>query len=173
MSGINLSGTIKKIIKKSGKIILISFKDCLVQYKSKKLFKPEWGTYDLACGEKINSVFGGPADKSKYFSDSLKNNYQYNKNKSTIIDNELNGLYKKIWNINKKGQTLNNLENIYNVIQKKYPNEWLIKYEILELSYKKIDDNWVKSLENDMFKLVSNKTDFSNAIKRGLNLIIK
>ena len=173
MSGINLSGTIKKIIKKSEKIILISFKDCLVQYKSKKLFKPEWGTYDLACGEKINSVFGGPADKSKYFSDSLKTNYQYNKNKSTIIDNELNDLYKKIWQINKKNQTLNNLEKIYNIIQKKYPNEWLIKYEILELSYKKIDDDWVKSLEDDMFKLASNKTDFSNAVKRGLDLIIK
>ena len=40
----------------------------------KSLFKPEWGTYDLACGNEIISVFGGPADWSNYYTSKSEPN---------------------------------------------------------------------------------------------------
>ena len=32
-----------------GKIQLISFSNCTVNYNSEILFNPDWGTYDMAC----------------------------------------------------------------------------------------------------------------------------
>ena len=43
-----------------------------VKIMGNHLFKPDWGTYDLACGGEIISVFGGPADWNKYYKKSLK-----------------------------------------------------------------------------------------------------
>ena len=50
--------------------MIFSFKDCTVTHKNQTLFKPEWGIYDMAVGEKITSVFSGVADK---YIDSKKN----------------------------------------------------------------------------------------------------
>ena len=35
------------------------------------IFKPEWGNYDMAVGEKIISVFCGAADKDAYDQTSI------------------------------------------------------------------------------------------------------
>ena len=65
------------------------------------------------------------------------------------------------------------LESIYNEVNLKCNNEWLLKYEILELAYKKIKKPWVKKLYKDLEKLTYLNNDFSNALKRGLYLLDK
>ncbi|WP_313183458.1 aromatic amino acid hydroxylase [Sphingobacterium siyangense] len=67
-SGIIVSGIVQKIVRQFGKIVLISFIGCEV-YRSDReevYFKPEWGTYDMAVGAEIVSVFAGAADKDAY-----------------------------------------------------------------------------------------------------------
>ena len=49
-----------------GKLILISWKDCRVTLRDQVLFDPAWGEYDMAVGSSVSSVFGGPADRSRY-----------------------------------------------------------------------------------------------------------
>ena len=46
--------------------LLIRFKNCRVYRGDKVYYQPEWGVFDLALGEKVSSVFGGPADRLSY-----------------------------------------------------------------------------------------------------------
>ena len=79
-TGLTVSGFINDILKINKKPILISFKDASVKLDNKNLFEPEWGEYDLACGEKIISIYGGPADWEKF--NNSKNTLGYRAKKS-------------------------------------------------------------------------------------------
>lgn len=65
-SGIILTGLVRKIVRKNGKIILISFDQCTIALDDEFLFRPEWGAFDLGVGSLIVSVFGGPADRIQH-----------------------------------------------------------------------------------------------------------
>ncbi|MDE0118833.1 MAG: aromatic amino acid hydroxylase [Bdellovibrionales bacterium] len=65
-SGWMLQGTLIESIHKDNKLILLRFKNCQVKRGDTIYYKPEWGFFDLALGEKISSVFGGPADRFAY-----------------------------------------------------------------------------------------------------------
>lgn len=47
-------------------LLLLTFSGCKVELDKHILFDPSWGEYDMAVGESISSVFGGPADKIAY-----------------------------------------------------------------------------------------------------------
>ena len=68
-SGVKIIGTPVQLARNDGKLLLISFKDCTVSLKEQTLFEPEWGTYDLAIGERITSVFAGAADSEQFYAD--------------------------------------------------------------------------------------------------------
>jgi phenylalanine-4-hydroxylase len=65
-SGVIVEGKIDKILRRDGKLLLITFSNCRAKYGDRVLFDPDWGTYDMAVGERITSVFNGAADKDAY-----------------------------------------------------------------------------------------------------------
>ena len=173
-SGITISGIITKIIKKESKIILITFNNCSVKYKNTILFKPEWGNYDMICGTSINSVYGGPCDKKNYYLENNRNDKynKYNTPKLSNKNNNLNALHKKIHNLNKNRYSYTKLEQVYLEAKEKFSKEWLIFYEILEISASKCSQAyWVKEILNILNKKINLDNDLSHAIKRGLDLI--
>lgn len=68
ISGIQVSGVLQNIYFQNGKLLLMAFADCTVvdTNSGKILFEPAWGIYDLAIGNTVTSVFGGPADRKTY-----------------------------------------------------------------------------------------------------------
>ncbi len=56
-SGVQLKGNLQQILRKEGKILIMTFSECKVTYQNKTLFEPNWGIYDMAVGEKIYSAF--------------------------------------------------------------------------------------------------------------------
>ena len=56
-----LKGTLLEGVSKDNKLILLRFKNCQVYRGDIVYYQPEWGLFDLALGEKVCSVFGGPA----------------------------------------------------------------------------------------------------------------
>ena len=55
---------------------------------------------------------------------------------------------------------------------KKFPKEWLIFYEILELSTKThYKAYWIKDITIKLKEIIKHDNDLSHAIKRGLDLI--
>src|SRR6267143_3984450 len=65
-SGITVEGKIDKLLQRDGKLLLITFSNCTAKYGDRVLFEPSWGTYDMAVGDRIISVFNGAADKDAH-----------------------------------------------------------------------------------------------------------
>ena len=174
-SGVIVKGIVKKILKSNGRILIISFIDCTVKVDDKILFQPNWGTFDMVCGSKIISVYGGPADYNKYEEflkneDFIQNDIVY-KSKLSDMNLELNQLYSDIREMRENKIPLNpvRLENIYNILNTQHSSDWLLLLEILELV--KDDFSWSKSVRTHLNKLVSKKNDLAIVIKRGLELV--
>mgnify|MGYP006181853831 CR=1 FL=1 len=133
-SGINVNGTVKEIMRKNDKTILIAFEDCTVkETNGNVLFQPEWGTYDMAIGEKIISVFNGAADKDSYeeithISDQLTHKVVYDD-----ATKRLHQLYQEVRNIREAGEGNENLAKIFTELKTNFRYDWLCAMQILEI----------------------------------------
>jgi phenylalanine-4-hydroxylase len=172
-SGINLTGYLTTIIKDQMSLILLTFKDCTIRYNNEMLFKPSWGAFDLLCGAIVNSVYGGPGDTFNYYNQTKNNNEEYikyNNIKKNDVNTKLNKLHQMVKNLRNKKNNQNEIENIYIQAKSNFQNEWLIFYEILELTNNQ-DLYWNQEIIEKLDKLIHKNDDLGNAIKRGLELL--
>ncbi|NJL24176.1 MAG: hypothetical protein HC902_02665 [Calothrix sp. SM1_5_4] len=65
-SGVVVEGTLKSFTRIENKLALITWTDCRARLGDRVLFDPAWGEYDMAVGSRVVSVFGGPADRSRF-----------------------------------------------------------------------------------------------------------
>ena len=175
-SGISISGVVKTIIEKDSKIKIITFTNCTVKNYDIILFNPEWGEYDLICGQIVESVFGGPADIDSYFESKLDKKQIDSLNKGVSLSNtnqELNEIYSEIRSIREEGSNdFSKLKKLSDMLSDKYLEDWLGKLEIYEIIYKE-KLPWENDIK-DFLKLKSKgKSDFAKAIKNSLLLIKK
>ncbi|MFK5879098.1 MAG: aromatic amino acid hydroxylase [Flavobacteriaceae bacterium] len=171
--GIKVEGEIITGIRDlQGKIILISFENCTVTYKDQVLFQPEWGVYDMAVGKEIISAFAGPAS-----TESFKDVFKISENKTHKIsysEDELNlhQLYKKVRSLRENEQLeIQELTVIYEEINQKYINEWLLLLEMYELLFES-DSSLKETIHQDLIALKEQKK-YSKLITDGLRLIKK
>ena len=134
-SGVNVKGKLINLSKnRKGLNMILSFEDCRVSYNDEILFHPEWGTYDMAVGESIVSVFSGAADMAVFSKDNpfvpseLTHKIHYCEKRL-----ELHKLYQKIREVRNGNISKKELENIWQEL-KKHPKDWLAALEILEIS---------------------------------------
>ena len=153
-----------------GKILLISFNECTVTYNRQILFKPEWGIYDMAVGEKIVSVYAGPASDESFDDLHTVSKVKTKKIKYSKKEKELFKLYEKVRSFRENKKTnFKLLANVYSEIQSKYKNEWLILFEIYEIIYDS-KCNFKDELYDYLIKL-SKKDKYSDLINNALKLI--
>lgn len=153
-----------------GKIQLISFSDCMVNYKTEILFKPEWGIFDMAVGKNVVSVFAGAADDNSFENFRKKPKTSTIKIEYSEKELELHSLYGKINSIrNSKKLDISKIESIYENIKLNYPDEWLLLLEIYELVF---TEN-LNLKEKVMISLNGLKKDekYKNLITNGLKLL--
>lgn len=65
-SGIHVEGRLESWLWKNDRLLILTVGACTVTWGDELLFDPSWGEFDLAIGEEIVSVFGGPADRARY-----------------------------------------------------------------------------------------------------------
>jgi phenylalanine-4-hydroxylase len=65
-SGVKVEGKKTAALFERGTLLVLTFSECKVSLGERVLFDPSWGEYDMAIGHKIVSVFGGPADRTRY-----------------------------------------------------------------------------------------------------------
>ena len=112
----------------------------LLWSRNKKiLFKPEWGNFDLAVGDRICSVFAGSADKVElnvelYVSPTLTN-------RISSVDYPLQTLYQSVRDFREGRSTNFSIGKVFNQLKINYPQDWLLSLELLELN-----------IENSLFK---------------------
>jgi len=171
-SGVRVNGRLEKITRQEGRNLIFSFQNCSVRYKNEDLFKPEWGIYDMAVGEKITSAFAGPADPDAF---GLK--YPAPKEKTHHIKYStdalhLHKLYSEVRTLRENRRDIDKLESIWQILKIHYPNEWLLPVEIIELLTKHNDSKGLAVEINMFLKAQSEKNEETrNLIGAGLQLI--
>jgi phenylalanine-4-hydroxylase len=132
-SGITVEGEIDRILRRDGKILLIAFSNCTAKLGDRVLFDPDWGTYDMAVGEKISSVFNGAADKDAYNQVALVPKERTIKVPSGAKRKRLENLYAQVRRIRESKGGYERLGEIWETQQAEHPDDWLLSMEIFEV----------------------------------------
>lgn len=172
-SGIHVTGLVKEILQHDGKTILISLENCTVKEDNGNiLFQPEWGTYDMAVGEKIVSVFNGAADKEAYeeilhISDQRTHQVIYDQK-----THRLHEIYKDIRSVRQHKRDYEKVVTLFEELKTDYPHDWLASLEILEIIYhKRLDTDLEKELRAYLETKAANEPDHHKLITDGLHVI--
>ena len=134
-SGVNVQGKLINISKnRKGLNMILSFEDCRVSYNDEVFFQPEWGSYDMAVGESIVSVFSGAADMAIFSKDNpfvpseLTHKIKYGEKRL-----ELHKLYQQVRDVREGRASKDNLFSVWQELQD-HTYDWLCAVEILEVS---------------------------------------
>lgn len=172
-SGIKVVGHVKEILKENDKVILIAFSNCTVtESNGNVLFRPEWGTYDMAVGTTITSVFNGAADKDAYEAITLiseEKTHQITYDAKTL---KLHELYKTVRQIRESGENSDQLARIFEQLKLNHRHDWLCALEVLEIVYhKKIYHQLEKEVQVYLEIKASREPDHTKLINDGLHVI--
>src|SRR5207247_1355658 len=126
VSGVVVSGKVEKILRRDGKSLLITFSNCTAKYGDRVLFDPDWGTYDMAVGERISSVFNGAADKDAYNQVALVPQERTIKVPSDAKRKRLENLYAQVRKIRESKTGYERLGEIREKQQDEHPEDWLL-----------------------------------------------
>lgn len=165
----HLDGSLRHI---DGKLMLLTFSNCKVSSNEHVLFQPEWGTYDMAVGAKIESVYAGVPDPWAYVADLKMSDIKTHKINYDDHTKGLFKLYAKIREIRERGAGYEELESIANILEKEYGDDWLASMEILEmLTEQNIQPELRTRIQARLTSLASEKKEIQKLINDGLHLI--
>ena len=168
VEGLNVTG-IRNI---HGKLILIQFEDCTVTYNDEVLFKPEYGTFDLAVGSSIVSAYAGSADFRSFdnlYHVSDTKTIKTTKDSATL---DLESLYKEVRDMRTNNSYSDTkTEAIFNNIKKNHTGDWLLTLELLELVSNTQNLILKEQLTNRLNELKNNRTDITHLIESGISLL--
>ena len=172
-SGITVKGKVLGVTRVEGKIILISFSDCTVKGSDETIyFDPAWGTYDMAVGEKIVSVFCGAADKDAFEEIALiskTSTYRHTYNTETL---NYHKLFKQVRICRESHSGYDHLEGIWNSLKEDFRDDWLCSMEILEiLEQEEIMPEISKEIKIYLEMKASAEPDYLKLIMDGFYLI--
>lgn len=171
-SGVVVNGTLKSAsFSKAGKLMLLSFDNCSVKLGEKVLFDPSWGTFDMAVGSSIPSVFSGAADVYTYPVQLQMPSDSTHKIEYDVQTKKLMSLYQDVRNIRDGNISNSELATIWNTLKSEFSGDWLCALEIFELlNSHDMDAN----LKNEVFQylnqLAASKKELSKLINDGLAL---
>ncbi len=172
-SGVEVSGLLQTILRNNSAIQIMTFTDCTVTLGNQVLFEPEWGTYDMAVGEKIISVFSGAADKDAFDQIALIGRERTIRIEQDSKTKGLINLHRQV-RAQREAKTTNDLPDIWIQLQKiQHESDWLCALEILEMVYKSDTHSELsKEVKSYLNSKLSNSTDeMKKLINDGLALL--
>lgn len=176
-SGIVVTGEFMGSVREEGRTLIASYKNCTVTLGNETLFKPEWGTFDLACGKEVTSVFGGPADRKRYLAQTggFEQIPMKPKTNLTNANRELNEMYREVRALrDTKAEGIpleKELHRIEAKLEEEFPEDWLLRLELLELAPRARHAEREKRLRDALARIAGSAQDKSEMIERGLKLL--
>lgn len=172
-SGLIVSGTVQAIERRDEKIILISFSDCRVlDEDSNVYFDPSRGTYDMAVGEKVISVFCGAADKDAFEEIALISKIPTFHTEYDEHTRQYHRLFREVRMCRDNHTGYENLIKVWEDLQKDFRDDWLCSLEILEiLEQEGLYAGIAKEIRIYLEMKASNEPEFSKLIHDGFYLI--
>lgn len=137
-SGFLVTGYVKNVIRKDGRLLLIQLDGCSVIYDGRRYYEPEWGVFDLAIGEHVQSVYSGPPDRDAYgiYDIGSAKTSPHRETPYSNQEKDLFSAYQKLRNF-RQSETPKTQENLRSLIDntlKNHPDEWLLHLELLEIA---------------------------------------
>lgn len=179
-SGVSVRGKLIQMERATnGNLLIITFSDCHVTYQDETLFDPTWGEFDMAVGSFIRSVFSGPGDRQAYGeTDNFINQQKPSTHTPSKAERESIELYQKVKNIRSSmpyNQSMATaLKNILDVLDTKFPTDWLLRLEILETSYDmQPSPAWQNTLKQNVKEIANKHKAYKNLIYEGLQMAYK
>jgi phenylalanine-4-hydroxylase len=171
-SGVTVEGKIDKLLKRDGKLLLITFSNCTAKYGDRVLFDPSWGNYDMAVGDRITSVFNGAADNDAYNQVALVPKERTIKVPSDAKRKRLENLYAQVRKIREAKTGYERLGEIWETQQAEHPDDWLLSMEVFEILDTTGQQSELKSkIEKFLNEKKSKTKDLSTLIGWGFRLV--
>jgi phenylalanine-4-hydroxylase len=171
-SGMVVTGKVEKTLRQNGKLVLITFSNCTVTIGDSLLFDPTWGEYDMAVGERITSVFNGPADKDAYLEVALVPKERTIKAPSDAKRKKLENLYQQVRDIRENKKGYERLGEIWETQQAEHPDDWLLSMEIFELLDETGDQATLKDrIATFLRQIASTNPDKKTLVDWGFRLV--
>jgi phenylalanine-4-hydroxylase len=141
VSGFRVEGVVQNIVRDGDKIQYITWADCSVFRGAKKYYDPSWGEFDMALGETITSVFGGPADRGSYGAYEMGgiSTQPGRQSAFTPEENKIFSCYSKVRKLRSSDGAVDNgsMDAVAQESLMRHGEEWLLALEVLELSRQK------------------------------------
>lgn len=184
ISGFKVSGVLKSWTRATdGSLLLVTWSDCTVTRGTKVYFEPSWGEFDLAVGDSIPSIYGGPADWPMYGEGDFGRASSQPGRMSPYSDKEkhLFSLYAQVRSLRsevpakKKVDVLGQLAKIAGDLNTNYNTEWLLGLELFELCHLfgvgEKEAPWLGLLQKTVLDLKQYPKTQSRFIQMGMDLV--
>ncbi len=142
-SGVVVTGKVTGMTyaEKSKRLVILTLAEARAARGSEVLFDPSWGTYDMAIGAKVASVYGGPADRPAFgeTEDFTKKalpprTYEDKVLKRHALYDSVGRLRKLVANTPTLPSIMPMLNDLVTSAASVAPNDWLIHSELLEIA---------------------------------------
>lgn len=170
-SSVRVEGELFSELRKEDKLLMLSFRNCKVSHQDRILFEPSWGTYDMAVGEALTSVFSGPAN-----ADAFGLSYPKPLEKTHAIEHndherKLHQLYRQLRQMRESTSRPHELMKGFSPSLTTYPDEWLLWLEAVELAIQLSDHSLADQLTDGLRAISKRQPSLEKLIYRGLRLL--
>jgi phenylalanine-4-hydroxylase len=171
-SGITVSGKIEELTIRNGKLLLITFSDSRVEDDLGRIyFQSSTELYDMAVGEKITSVFSGPADRDAY--EELEVVLRKNTiSTGNAVGYEYENLFHIVRNCREERCNFDQLHTAWKQLRVNFRDDWLCSMEILELLVSEgIMPELAKEIRIHLELKAASEPEYYNLINDGFYMI--
>lgn len=170
-SGVKITGEFNGRLEQSGRTVLLSLTNAHAELNGRVLFEPSWGTFDVAIGSKVTSVFGGPADRTAFgeTDDFVASRVPAPKfSKQELRRHELYAKVRELREKKTSGEALTGLLRELTITARSdFSSDWLLLLEMYELASTRGQDQALSSELRSWLDQASSKHEI---IKDGLAL---
>ena len=170
-SGVRVVGQLKSLTREEGKLIIITFDECMVTLRDLVLFLPAFGLYDMGVGEKIVSIYAGPADAAAFDLSYPIPSEKTHKIRHTSNALLLHELYQQVNTIRNNDYNLSTIEELWKIVINKYPDEWLLTLEIYEILVLNDYQALAAVVKNHLDQISKGNPDTRKLIHDGIQLL--
>lgn len=174
-SGVLVKGVVQERTLRDGKTIIVTLNEAKAEYQGRVLFDPSWGTFDIAIGSSVSSVFGGPADREAFgeTDDFIAKRVVVPKYSEKQIQlHLLYGNVRRMRDDHLDGALLEEkLTPLLAELDKSFAEDWLLRLESLELlKVRAPHSNLIKKIETQLHGLQKKDSPTHDMIQDGLTL---
>jgi len=154
-----------------GKILLVTFKNCIVTHEDAVIFESTGETYSMAVGQNVASCFNGPADVTSFNLITHKLSETTHKKTKDQARLRLETLYQRVRDWREDVDRTISRSKMFEELKENYPTDWLLSIELYELAKQDNNDAFANEIKEHLENVKSENPKVGHLIDDGLALV--